>query len=247
LAVFGPENEDLVLTGEDAADREDWTEFRDAYLELNRIAVEDAAATLYIGDNQWPVPIPIARGADGRWSFDAEGAREEIFLRRIGRNELNVIATLRAYVAVQAGFRAVDYDDDGVMEFGEQINASPGGRDGLHWPTGEDGVASPVGDLAAGADATLPEPEPLHGYTYRILTAQGPAAPGGAMDYRVNGHMVAGHALLAIPAEYAESGVMTFMVGENGVIYEADLGEETAARARAITAFDLGEGWAPSE
>jgi hypothetical protein len=250
IAVFGPENEDVILTGEEAADIEAWTEFVRAYREMNRLEGADGeVATLYVGRNQWPVPIPIAKGEDGRWAFDAEAAREEIFFRRIGRNELDVMAALRAYVDIQAAFRAVDHDGDGVMEFAERINASAGARDGLHWPTGEDGVESPVGDLAAAADADGPAEtrEPFQGYFYRLLTAQGPAAPGGAMDYRVNGHMLAGHALLAFPETYAESGVMTFMVGENGVIWEADLGPDTEAAARAIRAFDPGEGWTVAE
>jgi hypothetical protein len=250
LAIFGPENEDVVLTGEDAADAEAWTNFIEAFDELHRIApAVDGVATLYIGKNQWPMPIPIARGADGLWAFDAEAAREEIFFRRIGRNELDAIATLRAYGPVQARFRAVDHDGDGVMEFAARITATAQTRDGLHWPTGADGVESPVGDLAAAADADAPAEtrEPLHGYYYRILTAQGPAAPGGAMAYRVNGNMVAGHALLAFPADYGESGVMTFMVAENGLVLEADLGPETGALASGIVVFDPGEGWAPAD
>jgi hypothetical protein len=250
IAVFGPENEDVILTGEDAADIEAWTEFVRAYREMARVEGADGdVATLYVGRNQWPMPIPIAKGEDGTWAFDADAAREEIFLRRIGRNELDAMAALRAYVEIQAAFRGVDHDGDGVMEFAERINAAAGARDGLHWPTGEDGVESPVGDLAAGADAdaSAETREPFQGYFYRILTAQGAAAAGGAMEYRVNGHMVAGHALLAFPAEYAETGVMTFMVGENGVIWETDLGLDTEAAARAIRVFDPGEGWTVSE
>lgn len=246
LAVFGPEAEDVVLTGEDAADRDAWTSFLAAHDALRRIdGPADGPATLYVGRDAWPLPIPIARDADGRWSFDADAAREEVFLRRIGRNELDAIATLRAYLEVQAAYRRVDHDDDGVMEFAAAVASTPGARDGLWWPTGPDGVASPVGDMAGAADAATADPEPLHGYLYRILTAQGAAAPGGAMDYLVNGQMVAGHALIAHPWRYGETGVMSFLVGENGVVLEADLGADTAAAAAAIDAFDPVEGWTP--
>ncbi len=256
LAVFGSESEDVILTGDDARDRETWTDFLEGWREMNRVAVETGGetATLFIGREQWPFPIQLQRGADGRWAFDAEGAREEIRLRRIGRNELDVLELMRAYVRVQADYRRTDWDGDGVMEFATSMLSAPGARDGLYWPPEPGAPKSPIGDFMARASAdgysvggADESPEPYLGYYYRVLQGQGDAAPGGAMEYIVNGRMVAGHALIAFPADYGESGVMSVMVGENGVIFEADLGEDTIDAAAAIVRFDPVAPWAPAD
>jgi hypothetical protein len=256
VAVFGPENEDVALTGDAEVDREVWSGFLSDYRALNRIAEEeDGVATLYVGFDQWPFPARIVEGPDGSWRFDAAAAREEVLLRRIGRNELDVIELLRGYVRAQAEYRRIDYDGDGVLSFASGILSSEGRRDGLYWPAVEGFPESPIGDFMAraaadgystGGDADA-EPEPYLGYYYRVLTGQGEAAPGGAMDYIVNGRMLAGHALLAFPAAYDDTGIMSFMVGEAGVVYEADLGEATLEVADAIELFDPGEGWTPVE
>lgn len=255
LEVFGPENEDVIISGNDQRDSDDREDFLASYDQMNRVAVDDetGTATLYIGREQWPFPIPLVQGDDG-WSFDAEAGREEMLERRIGRNELDVIDLLEAYVKVQSRFRQTDWDGDGVMAFAAHILSTPGERDGLYWPP-EDGTPdSPVGDAVAQAAAEgfvlggeEQQPEPYLGYYYHILQKQGPNAPGGAMDYMMNGHMVAGHALLAFPADYGETGIMSFLVGENGIVYEADLGEDTIERAEAIDSFDPGDGWSPVE
>jgi len=250
FAVFGPENEDLVRSGDDAQDREDWGAFLQAYDRMHRVAVrDDGAARLFVGVDQWPFPVLLREG-EGGWAFDAEGARDEILERRIGRNELDVIEAARRYVQAQSRYRRRDWDGDGVMEFAAAILSSPGKRDGLYWPTEPGGPVSPVGDLVARAaaeghvvDGEASDPEPYLGYYYRILTAQGPAAPGGEMDYRINGRMVGGHALLATPSAWGDTGVMSFLVGENGVVYEADLGEDTLSVAAEITAYDPDDRW----
>lgn len=256
VAVFGPENEDVALTGDEAEDREVWSGFLSDYRDLNRIAEEeDGIATLYVGYDQWPFPAPIVEGGDGTWRFDAEAAREEVLLRRIGRNELDVIELLRGYVRAQAEYRRIDYDGDGVLAFASGILSSEGRRDGLYWPEVEGFPESPIGDFMARAAADGystggdedADPEPYLGYYYRVLAGQGEAAPGGAMDYIVNGRMLAGHALLAFPAAYGDTGIMSFMVGEAGVVFEADLGEATLAVADAIERFDPGDGWTPVE
>jgi hypothetical protein len=253
IAVFGPENEDVVLSGDDAADREAWSEFLASYRATARIAVDGNTAVLYIGRDQWPFPAPLVRDAAG-WRFDAPAAREEVRLRRIGEHELDVIDLMRRYVEVQAAYRASDPDADGLHAFAAGVLSSPGTRDGLYWPDEPGAPESPIGAFMAraaadgysveGQDA---EPEPYRGYYFRVLHRQGPAAPGGALDYMVGGHMLAGHALLAFPAAYGESGIMSFMVGEAGIVYEADLGEDTLAIANAIEAFDPGEAWSPVE
>ena len=153
IAVFGPEAEDVILTGDDARDREAWRDFLEGWREMHRIAVEAGGetATLYLGRDQWPFPAPLRKSAEGRWSFDAEAAREEVLLRRIGRNELDVIALMRAYVRVQADYRRTDWDGDGVMEFANAILSAPGARDGLYWPPEPGAPESPIGDFVARA------------------------------------------------------------------------------------------------
>ena len=210
-------------------------------------------ATLYIGRDLWPFPADIV-AVDGGWSFDAAGAREEVRLRRIGLNELDVIDLLQGYVRAQANYRRTDPDGDGLPSFAAGILSSPGTRDGLYWPPEPGAPESPVGDFMAraaadgyGFEGVDVEPDPYLGYYYRVLQKQGPSAPGGAVNYLVDGRMLAGHALLAFPADYGKSGIMSFMVGEAGVIFQADLGEDTLAVAGAIDAFDPGEAWSPED
>ncbi len=249
VAIFGKENEDVILTGEAPQDRENWVEFLDSYRQMHRIERDGETATLEIGRDLWPFPAPIVE-AGGSWHFDAAAAREEVLLRRIGQNELDVIDLLRRYVQAQADYRAEDPDGDGLPTFAASVLSSSGKRDGLYWPADPDVPESPIGDFMARAAAegyqfegTDEDPDPYLGYYYRILTKQGAGAPGGAMDYMVGGHMVAGHAMIAFPADYGESGVMTFLVGEAGVVYEKDLGDDTLRLANAIDSFDPGDGW----
>jgi hypothetical protein len=254
LAVFGTEAEELLLTGEAERDRGNRRRLLRAWRGGARIEAEDGTATLLLGDDDWPFPIPLARQTDGQWIFDIEAGREAVLTRRIGANELDAIAALRAYVEVQAEYRRTDWDGDGVMEFAAHIISGDGARDGLFWPR-EPGVPrSPVGAAVARAaaegfmlDGELQPPEPFRGYVFHILTAQGGAAPGGAFDYVIGGNMVAGHAAIAYPAAYGETGVMTFMVGENGRIWERDFGEATLDEAEAVDIFDPGAGWVPVE
>jgi hypothetical protein len=246
VAAMDPAATDLVEAEDPEAVAETLSDLTERYREGYRFVPQGAdAVVIELGKDGWPFPVPILRGPDG-WRFDAAAAREEILARQIGANELDVIDTLDAYVDIQRDFRLVDHDGDGVLEFASAILSSEGRRDGLYWP-GDD---SPLGDVAArasldgvDADAGDESAVPYQGYFYRILTAQGDAAPGGAMSYLVNGQMVAGHALLAVPAVYGETGVHTFMVGENGVVLQADLGPDSLDAAFGITAFDPGEGW----
>jgi hypothetical protein len=251
IAIFGAENEDVILTGDQSEDRAIWSEFLSNYRSHNRISEEDDVATLYVGRTLWPFPVLMFREGD-IWRFDAEEARDEILLRRIGANELDVIALLRAYVRAQAEYRSGNPDGDGLPSFASAILSDEGRRDGLYWPPEPGAPESPIGDIMARAaadgfniDGQDVDPVPYLGYYFRILTRQGAAAPGGALDYMVAGHMLAGHALLAFPAAYGDTGIMSFMVGEAGVVYEADLGEDTLAAAALIETFDPGEGWSP--
>lgn len=250
LDVFGPEAEDLLSSGSQAEDNENRVKLLAAYHQGYRLVPqEDGSVVIALGEDGWPFPVPLARG-DGGWSFDIEAGREEVANRTIGLNEIDVIDLLDAYVDVQAEFRLVDHDGDGVMEFASQIISSAETRDGLFWP-GQDSL---VGEALARASETGyndgakdHDPEPYLGYYFRILTRQTAAAPGGEMDYLVNGNMVGGHAILAVPANYGETGVHSFMVSENGVILEAVLGEETLETAAQIDAYDPGPDWKPAE
>jgi hypothetical protein len=210
---------------------------------------EDGSVMIALGEEGWLFPVPLARDDSGAWSFDNEAGRDEVRLREIGANELEIIELLDAYVEVQSTFRRSDLDGDGVMEFAQRIiSSSPEARDGLFWP----GADPLLGELFARASATGyndgttdQPPEPFFGYYFRILTKQTDAAPGGAMDYVINGNMVGGHALLAVPAIYGETGVHSFMVSENGIILEAILGEETLDIAAEMDAYDPDENWVP--
>ncbi|PZQ99713.1 MAG: DUF2950 domain-containing protein [Cereibacter sphaeroides] len=254
LKVFGPENEDVAFTGDADQDKEIWSGFLRDYRQQNRIEMAaDDRAVLVIGRMQWPFPAPIVKD-DAGWHFDGAAAREEVLLRRIGLNELDVIDLMKQEARVQATFRQEDHDGDGVLEFASAVISDPGQRNGLYWPDEEGQPESPIGEFMAKAsadgfdlDGADQEPEPYLGYYFRILQKQGPTAPGGAYDYMVGGNMVAGHALLAYPASPGESGIMSFMMGENGIVYQKDLGDKTLEAGATIDSFDPGDGWEPAE
>lgn len=254
LSIFGPENEGILSTGNAVEDREIWGQFLSSAKEMTSIDVvtEDRAA-LVVGTDFWPFPAPLVRTEAG-WSFDAEAAREEVTMRRIGRNELEAMDILRRAAEVQAAYRTVDHDGDGVMEFAASILSSPGAKDGLYWPAEDGGALSPFDDRIARANLTGyaidgqdEEPDPWEGYYFRILQGQGPAAPGGAYSYMIGGNMVAGYAVVAYPARYGDTGIMSFMVGENGLLLEADLGEQTLETAIGIEVFNPDDTWFPVE
>ncbi|WP_431299140.1 DUF2950 domain-containing protein [Tabrizicola sp. BL-A-41-H6] len=250
LTIFGPEADDLIGTDDPEQDAEARKEFLAEYNTFHQIVpAGDNRVELEIGRSLWAFPVAMIK-SDAGWTFDVAGARDEILARRIGMNELDVIEVFRRAIAVQAAFRETDYDGDGVMEFASSIVSTPGKRDGLYWPPEEGTPDSPIGAFMAQAaadgvsiDGVDQAPVPYLGYFFRILTRQGEAAPGGAYDYMVEGNMVAGHALLAYPAEPGDSGIMSFMMGENGQIYEANLGDKTLEVAGAIDSFNPTEGW----
>jgi hypothetical protein len=249
LAVFGPENEDILSTGNAVQDKEVWGDFLRDVKSSSQIKITDTSAILYAGRELWPFPIPLVRQGGG-WIFDTEAGREEILMRRIGLNELAVIDIMSRAGAVQAEFRKNDHDGDGVKEFASAILSDPGKRNGLFWPDQPGTERSPLGPAIARAndagynlDGTDQYPDPYVGYFFRILQGQGPAAPGGAYSYMIGDNMVAGHALIAYPAAYGDSGIMTFMVSESGIIYEADLGENSIEQVDTILRFDPDERW----
>jgi hypothetical protein len=205
--------------------------------------------TLVIGKDDWPFPIPLKK-VDDRWRFDTAAGKEEILNRRIGQNELSTIQTMLAFVDAQGDYAEFQRQRSGMPEYAQRILSTPGKMDGLYWPSAEGEPQSPLGPLVAAAraagyrkSAKAEEPSPYHGYFYKVLTGQGPNAPGGAIDYIVNGRMIGGFGLVAWPARYGDSGVMTFMVNHDGVVYQKNLGPQTAKLAPTISRFDPDPSW----
>ena len=245
LKVLGNKAADIVESGDVVADKATRERFAAAYDDKHSISMEgDKKAILILGKDDFPFPIPLRHSRSG-WEFDAAEGRIEILYRRIGRNELEAIQTARAFVDAENEYADKDRGA-GPGVYAQRIVSSPGKKDGLYWPP--DGDESPLGELAAKASAEgykvgSSEPQPYHGYYYRILTRQGPNAPGGEMDYVVNGKMIGGFALVAYPDEYGNSGVMTFVVNHKGEVYQKDLGELTEAIAKRMKEFNPDQTW----
>ena len=252
VAVVGPSSKEWIFSGDNVADRARWQEFLALYDAKHAIEMSgDAKATVTVGDEAWPFPAPLVKSATG-WHFDAEAGREEVLKRRVGRNELDTIQTMLAIVDAQREYARVDYDKDGFPTYARLFRSSPGKKDGLYWPAAANEPQSPLGDLVAeaareGYKKTEAAPQPYHGYQFRMLTAQGPAAHGGAFDYVVRSKLFGGFAVIAWPAKYANSGIMTFMVNYEGVVYQRDLGDDTAALAAKITRFNPDKNWKPAQ
>jgi len=255
MAIYGPER-DKLLSGDPVEDANALKHFAAHLGEAATLQkVDESKYTLLVGDEHWPSPIPIVK--DGRkWRFDTAAGLDEILERRIGHNELSAIMTCRAYVIAQWEYftEARDTSKDGLAVFARHLISSPGQRDGLFWETPEGATPSPLGTLVAQARAEgytaggekaggAHTRTPYHGYIFKILTAQGPHAPGGKFSYLINGNMIAGHALIAFPDRWGSSGVMTFIVNGQGRVYEKDLGTDTAQLASAITEYDPDPSW----
>jgi hypothetical protein len=249
-AILGAEGEKLLHSGDPVADRRATNRFLSAYDKWHRLAYEsDEKAVLHVGEEDWPWPIPIVR-MNAAWQFDTTSGVEEILDRRIGRNELNAIQVCLAIVDAQREYAGVDHDGSGVRAFARRFVSTAGARDGLYWPVADGEPPSPLGPLVAHATeegypapGAVKAPIPYHGYFYRILTGQGAHAQGGAYDYLLEGRMVGGFALVAYPARYDVSGIMTFLVNHDGVVYEKDLGDQTSELARGMTRFDPDQSW----
>lgn len=246
--VLGPGSDKLIYTGDDVANRQMRDRFVAAYDTKFKFEPEgDAKATLILGEQESPFPFPLIKNSKG-WMFDAKAGAEEIINRRIGENELFAIKSCLAYGDAQQEYAEVDRDGDGLIEYAQKFRSSEGKRDGLFWPTTEGEPLSPLGPLAAqvkseGYSAKDARPVPLHGYYYRILTSQGKDALGGAYDYMVRGNMIGGYALVAYPARWGASGVMTFICNHDGVAYEKSLGEKTAEIASKMTQYNPDSSW----
>ena len=250
LAIFGPEGKELIDSSDPATARQNQRVFVVAAAE--KWHLEDAAPnrkTLIIGNEDWPFPAPLVKEANG-WRFDAAAGKEEVLARRIGRNELMAIAATRAYVTAQRRYAEAGHDGKPAGLHAAKFQSAPGKEDGLYWPTTRGQKRSPLGDVVAQAAAEgrpvtgkATQPSPFHGYYFKILTAQGSAAQGGAKSYIVKGEMSGGFALVAWPAQYDATGIMTFIVNQDGVVREKNLGPGTDATARKMTAYNPDSSW----
>ena len=248
LGLLDHQYKDELLGGDEAAARVGIKQVHAAAKEMYRVRpdVEDRMVML-VGKEIWPVPFPIVE-EKGRWRFDTDAGLEEIVNRRIGRNELNAISVVRVYVAAQEQYASADRDDDEVLEYAQRIGSRPGRKDGLYWEVDPDSdeELSPFGPLVADARAYLEgrDPgDPYQGYYFKTLTRQGLNPPGGRYDYVINGNMIAGYAMIAFPADYDNSGIMTFVVNHQGKVYEKDLGEDTDLIAGRIFEYNPDETW----
>ena len=247
-AVLGPGSGKLIYTGDKVTDTSTRTTFVAAYEKSAKFDRDgDAKATLLLGENDYPFPFPLIKVASG-WSFDSRAGAEEIVNRRVGENELAAIQVCLAYVDAQREYATKDRDSNGLLEYAQRMVSTPGKRDGLYWPTKDGEPPSPFGPVATraageGYGIESGVPQSYHGYHYRILTAQGQFAQGGAYEYRVKGMMIGGFALIASPARWGVSGVMTFICNHDGVVFEKNLGRDTLAQAKAITRFDPDPTW----
>jgi hypothetical protein len=249
IKIFGTYGEDLVNSGDEVQDAQRRAKFLEEFDAGHCIVLKYTdEAELVMGKDHWPFPVPIVK-VGKKWIFDADAGREEILSRRIGANELSTINVLEACIQAQREYIAVDHDLDEVPEYAQRIMSTKGMRDGLYWEAGEGEDLSPMGPLLAGAAAEGYAAEglktaPYHGYHFKILKAQGPDAAGGAFSYCVRDNMVAGFVMVALPEEYGNSGIMTFLVNANGIIYQKDLGENTGEIASAMNQYNPDPTWA---
>jgi hypothetical protein len=250
LAVLGDDGKDLVYSGDPVQDKTGMEKFVKSYKTKHAIVTEDdKTRILQVGPNDWPMPIPIVNDG-GKWRFDTAAGKEELLYRRIGRNELGAIAACRGYIDAQKDYAAEGHDGLPAGIYAQRLMSSSGKQDGLYWETAEGEPTSPAGPFLAEAGGQGYEGEglggksqPYHGYLYRILKAQGAAAKGGAKNYLSDGNLSGGVGLVAYPAEYKVSGVMTFIINQDGVAYEKDLGEKTAEIAKAMTEYNPDSTW----
>jgi len=247
LKILGPDGKDIVSSGDANEDKTGRAEFARLAAEKLQIRQDDADRdTILAGSQEWPFPVPLIR-KNGMWAFDSAAGRVEVLARRVGRHELNAMEVCRGYVEAQMDYATHHYSGNGAMQYAQKIVSSPGKKDGLYWE-GEGDVLVPK-SFAAAAGAMFAEgkkPVPYHGYYFHILKAQGPDADGGAADYVVKGEMIGGFALVAFPAEYGVSGILTFIVNQHGIVYSKDLGPNTMTLARRMTVFNPDKTWKPA-
>lgn len=249
VAIFGTQVKELISSGDPVADKQKRDGFIKAYDEKNRLMADGSNTILVIGSNDWPFPIPLVKKADG-WVFDTDKGKEEILNRRIGKNELDAIQVTLAYVDAQREYAMKAHSREGLLEYAQKFRSDQGKKNGLYWETKAGEEPSPLGPFVAraksegyGQNKAGDKPVPYHGYYIKILTAQGKDAPGGAYSYIVKGKMIGGFALVAYPAEYSNSGVMTFIVNHDGKVFQKDLGKTTRSAAQAMKEYNPDSTW----
>lgn len=247
LDIFGPDGRDLILTGEDVADKQKIADFAALARRKSSVIVDPKhpkVATLVAGEEDWPLPVLIVKKG-GKWSFDAATGRDEILYRRIGDNELNAIRICRNFVEAQHEYAMEKHDGSGVNQYAQRIISTPGKRDGLAWLDPDGTWGGPVGEGVARAieQGYTSGSEPFRGYFFKVLKGQGPAAPLGELDFVIDGAMIGGFALVAAPAEYKVTGVKTFLVSHDGIVYEQDLGPDTLSLFAKIERYDPDKTW----
>ena len=248
LAIFGTQAKDLLSSGDPVADKERRANFLAAYDQKNRLVAEGESMILVIGNTEWPFPIPVVKKSEG-WVFDTAKGREEVLNRRIGQNELDAAQVSLAYVDAQREYARKDRDGDGLVEYAQKFRSDAAKKNGLYWEAKAGEESSPLGPFAAravkeGYGQNKPDkPAPYRGYYYRILTGQGKNAPGGAYSYLVKGNMIGGFALVAYPAEYGNSGIMSFIVNHDGKVFEKNLGKDTATVASSMKEYNPDSTW----
>jgi hypothetical protein len=251
LEILGKSGKDVVASKDTVQDKNRASGFVAKAKEKETLVPDPnnkTRVTLNVGNDDWPLPIPIAQGKDGKWYFDTKAGRDEVLRRRIGANELEVINILRGYDDAQQEYSRTIHDDSGVNQYAQKIISSPGKHDGLAWQNPDGTWGGPVGEGAARAIAEgFSQGEPFHGYYFRVLTGQGPAARLGQLDYLVDDAMIGGFALVAWPADYRVTGVQTFMVSWDGVVYQKDLGPETAKIAASMTRYNPDKTWTETD
>lgn len=250
IAIFGAGSQDIIFSGDAAQDKTNFENFATAYATMNRWRKQtDGSEVLVVGADNNPFPIPLKKNSAGQWYFDTTAGKDEILSRRIGDNELAAMEVVAAMADAQAEYFSQRHD--GVKQYAQKFVSDEGKQNGLYWKSPEGQPKSPLGPLAAYAAATegfTPEAgkeQPFHGYFYRILTKQGAAAKVGAKDYIVNGKMTGGFAFVAYPEKYSDTGIMTFIVDQSGVVYEKNLGKDTLELAKAMTEFNPDKTWSP--
>ena len=252
VAIFGPDAHTVLFSGDTVKDKDAMQDFVAAYNQMHRWrTIKVGGEMLYTGADNYAFPIPLGQNSSGQWEFDTAAGKDEILARRIGKDELTAIAACTALADAENQYYKQSRDGGGVKQFAQKFISDEGTKNGLYWPVSVSQTASPLEEVrdfakAAGYTNAGDKPQPFNGYYFRILTRQGDKAKGGAKDYLVNGKMTGGFAILAYPAEYRNSGIMTFIVGQDRIVYQKDLGEKTSEIAAALTEYNPGDGWTPA-
>jgi Protein of unknown function (DUF2950) len=249
IAIFGPDAKDVLFSGDPVKDKDALQDFVAAYSQMNRWRpIKAGGEILYTGADNFPFPIPLGQNPSGQWYFDTAAGKDEILARRIGKGELTAIEACGAIADAQQQYFSQTHDGDTVKQYAQKFVSDEGKQNGLYWPASEGQAPSPLGQLgdfakAAGYTNAGDKPQPFNGYYFQILTKQGDKTQGGAKDYVVDGKMTGGFAILAYPAEYRNSGIMTFIVNKDGTVYQKDLGEKTTDVAVTMAEYNPGDGW----